>query len=30
MFTTETDGAKYIRITEKGMSLMDRLNPKTK
>ena len=26
MFTTETDGAKYIRITEKGMSLIERLN----
>ena len=26
MFSTETDGAKYIRITEKGMSLIERIN----
>jgi len=26
MFTTESDGAKYIRITEKGMSLIERIN----
>jgi predicted transcriptional regulator len=26
MFATESDGAKYIRITEKGMSLIERIN----
>ena len=26
LFSTETDGAKYIRITEKGMSLIERIN----
>ena len=26
MFTTETDGSKYIRITGLGMSLIERIN----
>jgi len=26
MFSTETDGSKYIRITDMGMSLIERVN----
>jgi len=30
MFNTESDGSRYIRITDLGMSLIDHLNPTTK